>query len=137
KPYPPIFVGGNSRPAIRRAARYGASWHAIRLPAEELPPLLAYLRAQLEANGRPADACGLSVRYGVRIVGPAGDTARREFEEPGRVFVGTAAQVAEQLRPVVDLGPTHAIFDCRAGSHAELLATLERLAGDVWPTVSP
>lgn len=133
KPHPPLFVGGNSRPAIRRAARYGQSWHAFRVPPDELPPLLSYLREQLEAHGRPPEACGFSVRYGVRVVGPGGDASRRDPEEPGRVFVGTGAQVAEQLKPVVELGPTHAIFDCRTGSFPEVLETMERLAGDVWP----
>jgi len=133
KPHPPIFVGGNSDAAIRRAARYGQSWHAFRVPAEELPHRVDRLRAEVRASGRPADACGLSVRYGVRVAGPNGDAARRAGEEPGRVFVGTAAQVAEQLKPIVELGPTHAIFDCRTGSFPEVLETMERLAGEVWP----
>ena len=47
--------------------------------------------------------------------------------------MGTAAQVIEQLEPIVDLGPTHAIFDCRSGSQAEVLETMERLADEVWP----
>src|SRR2546422_911874 len=115
-PHPPIFVGGNSHAAIRRATRYGQSWHAFRMPVEELRARVGYLRAQVGASGRPADACGFSVRYGIRVVGPRGDAARREPEEPGRVLVGTAAQVIEQLEPIVDLGPTHAIFDCRSGS---------------------
>ena len=133
KPHPPIFVGGNSRPAIRRAATYGQSWHAFRIPVEELGGHLAYLKDQVSAAGRPAGACGLSVRYGVRVVGPGGDTTRRPPEEPGRVIVGTAAQVVEQLKPIVALGPTHAIFDCRTGSWAEVLETMERLADEVWP----
>jgi len=133
KPHPPIFVGGNSHAAIRRATRYGQSWHAFRMPVEELRARVGYLRAQVGASGRPADACGFSVRYGIRVVGPRGDAARREPEEPGRVLVGTAAQVIEQLEPIVDLGPTHAIFDCRSGSQAEVLETMERLADEVWP----
>ncbi len=133
RPHPPIFVGGNSRPAIRRAARYGQSWHAFRIPAPELAAHVAYLGEQVRAADRPAAACGLSVRYGVRVVGPGGDATRRAPEEPGRVFVGTAAQVAEQLKPIVALGPTHAIFDCRTGPWAEVLETMERLADEVWP----
>lgn len=135
RPHPPIQVGGNTRPSIRRAARYGQSWHALGVRAEDFPPLLGYLREQLAAHGRPEHACGLSVRYGVRIVGPGGDTARRDLEEPGRVFVGTAPQVVEQLKPILAFGPADAIFHCRTGSHAEVLETLERLAAEVWPAL--
>lgn len=136
KPHPPILVGGNSRAAIRRAARYGQSWHAFRVPVEALAGHVAELRAQVRALGRAEDACGLSVRYGVRVVGARGDAERRASEEPGRVLVGTADQVAEQLRPIVALGPTHAIFDCRTGTFEELLETMERLAGEVWPRLA-
>lgn len=135
KPHPPIQVGGNSRPSIRRAARYGQSWHALGVLAEELPPLLGYLREQLRVNGRAEDACGLSVRYGMRIIGPSGDATRRDLEEPGRVFVGTAAQVVEQLKPIMALQPADAIFHCRTGAHAEVLETMQRLADDVWPAL--
>ena len=128
-----LYVGGNSRPAIRRAARCGQSWHAFRLPVDGLSALKGYLDAQIAAAGRPAGACGLSVRYGVRVVGSGGDAARRPPEEPGRVLVGTAAEVAEQLKPIIDLGPTDAIFDCRTGSQDEVLETMQRLVGEVWP----
>jgi hypothetical protein len=73
------------------------------------------------------------VRYGVRVVGTDGDAERRPGEEPGRVFVGTGSAVAEQLRPIIDLGPAEAIFDCRSGSATEVRETLERLADEVWP----
>ncbi len=75
----------------------------------------------------------MSVRYGVRVVGPGGDPSRGPAEEPGRVFVGTAAQVAEQIKPILELGPTDAIFDCRTGDYDEVLETMKRLAGEVWP----
>jgi probable F420-dependent oxidoreductase len=135
-PHPPILVGGNTRPAIRRAAKYGAGWHALKIVPAELPPLLAYLREQLSAQGRAPDACGLSGRYGARVVGPRGDVTRRAGEDPGKVFVGTAADVAEQLRPLLALQPSEVAFDCRTGSYPEVMETMQRLAEDVWPGLS-
>jgi probable F420-dependent oxidoreductase len=133
KPHPPIYVGGNSRPALRRAAKYGQSWHAFRVPARDLPGRLEYLESQRAVCGREHLGLGFSVRYGARIVGPSGDTSRRPGEEPERVFVGTASEVVEQLKPVWALRPTDAIFDCRTGSLDEVMETMERLAGEVYP----
>ena len=76
KPHPPIQVGGNSRPSIRRAARYGQSWHALGVPVEELPPLLDYLREQLRE--RPSRA-GVRPQRSVR---PADRRARRRRDAP-------------------------------------------------------
>ena len=39
KPYPPIWIGGQSKPAIRRAAQIGDCWHPVgAIPAAPLEP---------------------------------------------------------------------------------------------------
>src|SRR6266852_4483578 len=35
KPHPPIWVGGHSKAALRRAAQFGAAWHPINRPPDE------------------------------------------------------------------------------------------------------
>ena len=58
KPHPPIWVGGHSRPALRRAARYGDGWHPVGavaaspLPPEEMRQKLDELKRLTEAEGR-------------------------------------------------------------------------------------
>jgi alkanesulfonate monooxygenase SsuD/methylene tetrahydromethanopterin reductase-like flavin-dependent oxidoreductase (luciferase family) len=53
KPRPPIHVGGNSKPALRRAARYdGWQPNPTNFTIEEIPPLLDYLRSQPDFAGK-------------------------------------------------------------------------------------
>jgi probable F420-dependent oxidoreductase len=46
QPHPPIFIGGNSRPAMRRAAAFGDGWLPWLVTREQLPGCLAFLRDQ-------------------------------------------------------------------------------------------
>jgi probable F420-dependent oxidoreductase len=46
KPHPPILIGGNSRPAMRRAAQLGDGWLPWLVTREQLPGCLAYIREQ-------------------------------------------------------------------------------------------
>lgn len=52
-PRPPIYVGGNSKPALRRAARFeGWQPSPIDFGPSDIPPLLDYLRSQPAFNGK-------------------------------------------------------------------------------------
>jgi probable F420-dependent oxidoreductase len=54
----PIWLGGISDAAVKRAARIGDGWMPI-MPPDEAPPKLALLREQLAAHGRDAGKFGL------------------------------------------------------------------------------
>jgi len=46
KPHPPIFIGGNTKVAMRRAVEHGTGWMPWLIGHEELVESLKYLRAQ-------------------------------------------------------------------------------------------
>lgn len=52
KPHIPIIVGGHSKPALRRAARYGDGWYGFALTPAATEPVLCELDAALAAEGR-------------------------------------------------------------------------------------
>lgn len=51
-PHPPIFFGGESRPALRRVAERGQGWYAYDVSPEQLADKLPALDDALAANGR-------------------------------------------------------------------------------------
>ncbi len=52
KPHPPIWVGGESKAAVRRAARLGNGWHIALLTEAQRRPLLDELNRELDRLGR-------------------------------------------------------------------------------------
>ena len=124
KPHPPIWVGGQSRPAMRRAARLGDGWHPVgAIPAaplepEELSQNIAQFHRYAEDAGR--DPAGLEVSmkaplYDADTV-PAGAGRRR--------FSGEPEQMMQDIQTYEDVGVGCIIFDIRGN---DLNRSLERL----------
>jgi probable F420-dependent oxidoreductase len=76
---PPIWIGGMSDPALRRAGRFGDGWLAFQVTPDEVTAMLRVIRRQAERSGRDPGSieCGLLVAAHVRADGEA---ARREAE---------------------------------------------------------
>lgn len=51
-PHPPIFVGGESRPALRRVATFADGWYGFGVAPDDVEAHLVRLDEQLEAAGR-------------------------------------------------------------------------------------
>ncbi|MEM9621873.1 MAG: TIGR03619 family F420-dependent LLM class oxidoreductase [Pseudomonadota bacterium] len=54
-PHVPIIVGGHSRAALQRAARYGNGWYGFQLDPAGAAPIIDTLRQMLADHGRKAD----------------------------------------------------------------------------------
>ncbi len=52
QPRPPVWVGGNTPPALVRTARLGDGWYGWNFTAEELAPAVAELHQVCEREGR-------------------------------------------------------------------------------------
>jgi probable F420-dependent oxidoreductase len=130
KPHPPIWIGGHTGPAIRRAAKYGDGWMPIGLrpPAilepEELAVKIAQLRKLTVQAGRPEDAVDLTFSTDVVFNNAAG--ASRPMMQ------GRPEQIAADLRQYQDLGVSNFIISFSAGdSVPSLQENMEQFSREV------
>ncbi len=127
KPHPPIWVGGHSRAALRRAARHGDGWHPVGAnPATMLAPpefktLLEELHRLTEAEGRDPRALTISYKAPLYDAGVSAGGTRRPF-------AGTADQVLDDIGTYARLGVSELIFDFRSEEPKESLERMERFA---------
>ncbi len=113
KPYPPIWVGGESGPSMRRAARIGDAWYPIGSNnahlLDTLPRLqagIARLREMTKAAGRDPNAVGVTYR-----VKRHGQPAPAATDGNRKLFTGSVANTIEDIAAVKAIGVTALDFD--------------------------
>jgi probable F420-dependent oxidoreductase len=111
KPHPPIWIGGNSRRAVRRAAELGDGWHPTsRLNPTAFAEEVKYLRRAAEEAGRDPDRITLSLRW----------NALSELRD--KIQIET---VCRTLRGYRKTGVQHICFDLNIPQPRSLAAMLE------------
>lgn len=68
KPHPPIWIGGGSRRAMRRAAEFGDAWHPTRPSFQLLEEGVPRVRRLAERNGRDPNSIQIAARHPMKIV---------------------------------------------------------------------
>ena len=132
RPHPPIWVGGHTRPALRRTAQFGDGWLPIGgrppadLPPEEVAGCIATIRKQAEGFGR--DPASLRVRFDTTVDFEATD---------GRPFSGPDDAIAEQLRRYVDVGADSFLIGFGRVPPSDYERHLRRFAEHVRPALPP
>jgi probable F420-dependent oxidoreductase len=119
KPYPPIWVGGDSPGAFRRVVTHGDGWHATSKTPAQFREALGRLRAVSDAAGRPWETIELSLRFGL---------------SDALLAQGPQA-VIDQLGELKRLGLTHVVLEFRRDDLKHMIEILDRVTGTIRPAV--
>jgi probable F420-dependent oxidoreductase len=127
----PIFVGGNSKAALRRAARHqGWQPNPVTLSAAEMGPSLEYIQAQPEFAGKESTfdvMIGLGMGplpFSAPVFGSADSTERAQLCD----------QLVEAIQRLASYGATSTLFPAiPTGSLEDYLEALAWFAEEVRP----
>ena len=145
----PLWLGGSSKPAIRRTARYGHGWLAPLQTPEEAGVTVAAIKAECARIERPIPVD----HYGATILFRIGDGdaaspfagAAAKSNDPAAVAmrervqrmqaVGDAGAVLERIREFCENGVTKFIAIPMAKTADDMIEQCQRLSDEVIPEV--
>jgi probable F420-dependent oxidoreductase len=138
KPHPPIWIGGESPAALRRAVRVGDGWYpASNNPHHRLdtPERLAGGIGELHKAARAAGRDPKSVDIGYLVLWPVDWTAQKTSDGARRLFCGSSADMAADAASLAKVGVRHVALTFQAATTAETLARMHKFASEVMPLV--
>lgn len=140
RPHPPIWIGGESLPALKRVARLGDAWFPIidnprnRLDTpERFARGVAEMRSVVEAEGR--DPATLDIAFAINVYD---DMRSHDGPYNGRrVFTGSAEQIASDLRAYRNSGVRSVMFGFAVDPNSPNLTfeQMERFTKEIRPLV--
>ncbi|MGK2928090.1 MAG: LLM class flavin-dependent oxidoreductase, partial [Acidimicrobiales bacterium] len=126
---PPIWVGGSSKAALRRAAAFGDGWLPQGTPYPEMPAAIEAIHIhqdQIHGERRPIDV-GIITAF-VHLLD---EGASLGFDAPAGTFAGPPDKVARGLGRLAELGATQLQVRFAARSADEYADQVERFGAEV------
>jgi probable F420-dependent oxidoreductase len=135
KPYPPLWMGGEAKPARRRAALLGDAWYPVGNnprarfeSAEAFGDALDEIRNVAADNGRDPDALDsalLAIWFKLGTTEAAVDGSGR------RVFTGDSAAIIDDIEQYARRGLGHLVIGFESDDLQRSLETLEQFSEEV------
>jgi probable F420-dependent oxidoreductase len=134
KPHIPIWIGGNSKRAIRRAVALGDGWHPTRPLVDDVRAGVAYLRDVCAQRGRDPKGLQIAVRQPLKFYDGAETAIKR------RPLLGSTQQIIDYIGQYQAVGVQYFVLDTFYSTPElaretidSMCATIERFAADVMP----
>jgi probable F420-dependent oxidoreductase len=126
----PIWIGGESEPAQKRAAKFGDAWFSyfVRITPADLAARYAQIRDMAAEAGRDPDAIKLCC---VRPIEVTSEPVPQEDDN----LRGTPEQLAEALSEYEGIGVEHMALQFMVGRWPERKEQIERFGQEVIPAL--
>jgi probable F420-dependent oxidoreductase len=145
KPYPPLWFGGASEPALRRAVRMGDGFFgAGSSPTARFAEQVRTVRAALAESGRPAESFPVAKRVYIAVDDDP-ERARKRINAvlegiygqrvpaiESAAITGTAADCVRAVNQVAAAGAELILFNALFDHHEQM----QRLAAEVLPQLA-
>jgi probable F420-dependent oxidoreductase len=125
----PIWIGGSSKPALRRVAERGDGWIPQGTSRAELPASLDYIRSRRD-EVRPGAEIDIGFQPEFLYVGEPG------WDTGDHTLTGSPDRLADSLRGFRDLGVTVLHLHFRSRDRHELTDQLAAFGRDVGPLLN-
>jgi probable F420-dependent oxidoreductase len=138
RPHPPIWIGGESAVALRRAVRVGDGWYPVSNNPQarlDTPERLAAGVAELHKTAQAAGRDPKMIDIGYLVLWPVDWTAQTSPEGARRLFTGSPAEMAADAETLARIGVRHVALTFQAATVAETLARMHKFAAEVMPLV--
>ncbi|HYM73122.1 MAG TPA: LLM class F420-dependent oxidoreductase [Stellaceae bacterium] len=130
----PVWVGGESGPALRRTAKLGDGWYPIGTNPQHRLDTMARFRAGIERLHKYARDVGRdpkSIALAYRITQIGKEIPEKADNGDRRLFSGERAQMVDYLRGFRDLGVGYIDFNFSGGSAEAVIASMKHFREDV------
>ena len=133
KPHIPLWIGGSSPGALKRAAILGDGWHPSGVSPEEFSMGRREIHDLARAAGRDPESLIMSARVEVEVSpGPSSERAANRARLSG---VDSGAMIAG-IQAYQTAGVEHIVLALNSGDVDQLKSTMESIADSVLPHFS-
>jgi probable F420-dependent oxidoreductase len=136
KPHPPIWTGGESPAALRRAGRLANAWYPIgsnpRFPVATPAQYADYAsRVKRYATEAGRDPSSLDFAYSASWLND--QQAQTLPDGQRRPLTGTPQQIADDVKRYEELGVRHMLVNLQGETQAQTLERMQRFADRIMP----
>lgn len=133
KPHPPIWIGGSSKSAMKRAAMLAEGWHPTWIGLKEIEKGIAYIEKIRKEAKRESTPFVYSIRNRLNILDKKGKQGFKEDIRHPFPLYGTPEEIVKRINTLKETGISYIVVDIRTENDKQMFDTMEKFSRSVLP----